>query len=247
MRLRLCLFSTAALIAGFNHERPVPCFADDHLLFGDKKVIDKVESLMDREGDPICFRVRRSKLLENWRLAYLHGNDAQATVLLKQIFHELEGADDILPLLQKLGDVNMYDEDKNSLPERLAPTRFFNDLLVSTRKIIGPKNFLVADVCLYVGGWACDNNDSKGKARLCLEELNIRRLYPKREPVRYLRVLNNAALFMSHSGQTAQAKEMFREGIVFIDKNGLGKTETALQIMRNFKRLDAKAGAQNFN
>jgi len=238
------LATRSALIACLTLQLPLACFADDHLLFGDKKVIDNLESEMDPNVDPISNKVRSSKIVENWRRAYLHGNDAQSDALLKQILHQLQGSTDILPLVENLAQINMFDEDTDALPERLAPSRFFNDMLVSARKILGPKDFLIADICLYVRGSACDKRDSKRQAALCMEEFNIRRLYPKTRPYRYLRALNGAALIMSRSGQTAQAKETCKDGRAFIEKNGLAKTAFGADIMRNLKQLDATAGAK---
>jgi hypothetical protein len=207
-------------------------------------MVDGIENLIDtnQKLNSKCEKVRSSKIIENWRRAYLHGNDEQARGLLREILHQLEGDDNIQPLLENLAQINMYDEDKNVLQERLAPTRFFSDILVSTRQILGPKNFLVAEVCTYVANNACNKYDSRRVANLHLEELNIRRMYPKRKPIGCLWAFYEVAIGMSCSGQTEKARATLEQGVAFMKKNGLEKSLPGIAITNNLK--DAKSGVR---
>ncbi len=189
---------------------PSYCLAgDDRLLFGDEKMVDGIGEILDYNQRPgtKCDFVRRSKVLEQWRKAYLRNQTSQDTYL-REVFHQLEDESNIMPLLENLNQRNMYDLDETALPERLAPTRFYTDLLNSALKILGPKNILVADLYWCCSRHACDKNDRKKRDTLNIEEYKIRRVFASKDPKRYLGVLNSVALAMSHKGQEAEAKEI---------------------------------------
>jgi hypothetical protein len=213
--------------------------ADDHMLFGDQRIVKDVESQIEDHPDAICLKVRSSQLVQDWRQAYLLGNDSQANQLLSKLLHNLKGAEDIQPLLENLSQMNMFDEDEKHKADRLLPSRFFNDMLVSARKILGGKDFLIADLDLYVRTQACDKKDTKKLDELAIEEFNVRRLYPARKPYRYVRALCNAAVIMRQSGKSAEAQAALKEGTAVIQKEKLQNSSFVARVFQLQKSSSA--------
>lgn len=59
-----------------------PCFANKghQQIFDDKELVDNIDQAIERNQklDSKCEKVRRSKVLADWRLAYLYGDDRRA-------------------------------------------------------------------------------------------------------------------------------------------------------------------------
>ncbi len=147
------------------------------MLLSDPDVVKDADKMMQLNfrNSPNVAKVYGSSLLDDWRKAYLRGDDKQAELLLKTIVNKTQGESSYYPLLMKISQHNAFDESPQYKPDRLEPTRFYTDMRNSVRKLAGGDSLFLADVDDHIRSNVLPASDTRQILEVCGEELAIRK------------------------------------------------------------------------
>lgn len=232
--IRSYLFTLSILA---NQASPA-CFADSNqMLLSDPTIVHCADGMMklDFKNSAKVAKVYGSSLLDDWRKAYLKGQDAQAETYLKTIVNKTQGDTNYYPLFLKISQHNAFDESPSYIPERTDPKRLFGDMRNSIRRVAGKDSYFLADLDEHCRTKVFSDNNQC--LEICLEELAIRKKHPTINQQSLWDVYGDLAAVQANLGQKQKAIQTYSEARQLLKQFNLAGSDDDIELKEAMEKI----------
>ena len=186
---------------------------DKAVLTQDRKTMIQDKAITDEMADLNSIRGSVNPLWFNWRSLYLQGKDSEAQKCLHNILKDSSKDSMLACTLISMNQRNLYDTTEGIKADRLAPTKFYKDLLLCAKTELGSDSPRLCEFMKFIRARASNREDKKEQYSLFDAEMRIRQQNKKTDRLAYLQLAAEYGTAAQHFHDKEKAKSLYQTAL----------------------------------